>query len=373
MEYLFQLILIKIKLKGFDDDGGILYHTKLKDLFSICGKNLIMHYEYQKAYIEFNHNFNNIHTKISFEVYLSVMLSRLMNRMNGSLLIDRVLNNQNNRIILEKINREKNVRGVDNISKRNLEDQMNNPDTLLGNASEFMINVTEINGFGNFWAHVAEPRFEERLRRIQNELQMQTTKLVQIKQSDIYVGKIVITLFYDSDTEEYKCYRARIERITSSKSLRVHYIDYGNYEDNKDIQLLFELPESLKTFLHQAFMCNLAKVRLTHIVADNFLRSEKATNEFKNILNNCIGNLRASVYSIVDGLVNVDLFDVSSDLVEIDIAALLIKLGFCERCQESPRSIVRNYFIKKYNIKLDTMVEIATQLKCIKFILSGVK
>ncbi len=307
-----------------------------------------MHYEFQRAYVEFNQNFTNLHTKISCEVYMAVWMSRLRNRDAAPLTLQRVVDNEHNRIILMTINRERSRNEVDRVTSRNqvliesAGDALNDPAALLGNSTEFKIRVTEVDGFGHFWAQVAEPRFEERLAMIQNELDMQTTRLVAVKSSDVFVGKIVATLFYDPDLGEYKFYRARIERIIDSSSVRVYYIDYGNYENNKDIQLIFELPNSLKKTVHQAFECKLAKVRLVHMVAENNVRSEKATKEFTNLLANCIDNLRASVYSIVDGVVNVDLFDLSSDLVEVSIAACLIKLELCERCQESPQSMVIN-------------------------------
>lgn len=53
-------------------------------------------------------------------------------------------------------------------------------------------------------------------------------------------------------------------------------------------------------------------------------------------------NVRARIYSIVDSVVYLDLIDLTSNIVHVDISDHLIKLDLCERCEESVRSIQNN-------------------------------
>ena len=121
---------------------------------------------------------------------------------------------------------------------------------------------------------------------------------------------------------------------------KVHYIDYGNSE-KKDKNLLYEMPEQFKNTPHQAFECKIAKIRLNPFISNSKQQSKSAVNDFCQAIESST-NLRATVYSIVDSIVHITLFDLSSNLVHVDISSRLIKLGLCESCDESTKSLLNH-------------------------------
>lgn len=122
----------------------------------------------------------------------------------------------------------------------------------------------------------------------------------------------------------------------------MNYIDYGNSEI-KDKKNLYEMPDQFKNTLHQAFECKIAKIRINPFISNSAVKTKEAVAEFSNVIESAT-KLQATVYSIVDSVVHITLFDLSSNLVQVDIASRLIKLELCEACDESAKSLVSLFF-----------------------------
>jgi hypothetical protein len=307
-----------------------------------------MHYERHKAYLEFKGSYN-IHTKISLGVYFALMIKRIQmnSQTQTSLTLPLALSNRCNQQILEAINKEKSRESVNyersftsRLTIEGTKDTLSDPTVLFGQLVEFRITITEIDSFGHFWAQVNEDKYLAELDRIQSELNSPYLKLEKVRPPDLCIGKIVATSFIVPESLETSFYRGKIVEFKSEfKSCEVYFIDYGNSEV-KDVSLIFELPEKLKKISHQAFECNLTKIRLNPFIADCPKKTKDAVEHFAKILKST-NELKAKVYSVVDSVVNVDLIDLSSSLYESDIALNLVKLGLCERCEESAISVVK--------------------------------
>lgn len=61
---------------------------------------------------------------------------------------------------------------------------------------------------------------------------------------------------------------------------------------------------------------------------------KEAQKDFTKVIGNCENQILAEVYSIVDNIVKVDIFDVKSHLFRVNIVDRLIKLGLCQKCEE---------------------------------------
>ena len=83
----------------------------------------------------------------------------------------------------------------------------------------------------------------------------------------------------------------------------------------------------------------MTKIRLHPFIADSRTKTQDAVEHFAKLVKST-EVLRARVYSIVDYVVNLDLFDMKSSLYEFDVASNLAKLGLCERCDETTISEV---------------------------------
>lgn len=196
-----------------------------------------MHYERQRAFLEFKGSYN-INTKISVGVYFALMIKRIHQKTESSLTIPLALNNKRNNQILNAINEKKTRESAryerastttytSRVTVEGAKDMLGDPAILFGQLVEFNINITEIDGFGHFWAQVSEPNFIAQVESIQSELNSSRVKLEKIDSQDLRIGKMIAALFIDSDTTF--C-RAKIVEVKSPKLYEIYYVDFGNSE-----------------------------------------------------------------------------------------------------------------------------------------------
>lgn len=218
-----------VLIKGFTDNKGILYHNQIKQMFKACGKNLTMHYERTKAFVEFKGNFD-IHTKVSFEVYLAVLMRKVTNFRDKYLELRMAKNNDHNMRILYYINKAKSLesnRHLNACSSRmtveSAQDTLSDPSLLIGKLNEFEVVVTQIDKFGYFWAQIKEESFNYNLDKIQSELNGYRARYKQINPREISIGTLVVTMFIDASSFEYSFYRAKITEIINNNLVKGKY------------------------------------------------------------------------------------------------------------------------------------------------------
>ena len=215
-----------------------------------------------------------------------------------------------------------------------LQDKLEDANRLLGNLNEFEINITEVTKLGHFWAQISNDDSARVLERIKERLNIVGPMLNPIIVEEMYIGQLIATLHFDAS---FKCefHRAKIFEVNPD-SVKVLYIDYGNVEE-KDVDLLFEMPEDLKNIPYQAFEGELINLRVNPLKQVEGVL-DRSIAEFSQMLSKC--KLKARVFSIVENVVRLSLIDVSSQIFEKDISIDLIKIGLFEKCDESEQSKV---------------------------------
>lgn len=215
-----------IRIKGLPENNRlpenshILYHKRIKNAYSICASNLIIHYDRRKAFIEFKNSkaeFNHI-TKISPGVYFAVCMKQLHIQIKIPCLKD----NSDNKNLLREIESKKTVESqkyassyIQRITIDSDQDSMSDPTLLIKDLNEFKLIVCEITNFGHFFAQINSENGQQLVKDIQTRLNSSDFRLKPISIVNLFVGKVIATIFIESP-EEIHIYRAKITNITNT-------------------------------------------------------------------------------------------------------------------------------------------------------------
>lgn len=377
-----------VMIKGLPMNQGILYHSKLMEMFSFCSKYVQIHYEDTKAYIEFKSSYEEVNTSINFGVYLAInmrllRLPLLLPRLKDGLASNLIAKFNKERrtekiksIMLKTNSARKSHRGnassndEDSDEGSNFSDDnsfmnrsvyssnirssslltptankrvelLSNPERLLQKLRNFSIVITEIVECGHFWAQINEDSYTEALMEIQVKLNSDSShKLTHFNSmNSLCVGMLVATAYVDAKQERF-LYRAKILHIDKERQLvQVLFVDYGNKEVKRFNQLLV-LNDDLYNYPFQAIECKLIKLQINKLKCPNGVWSKAANNYFAQLVSD--KQLQASVFSIVNNVVRIDLFERKDDgninNSSTNINELLIKSGFAEPSDESQMS-----------------------------------
>ena len=197
-------------------DSAIVYHKKIEEIFSLCSPNLVIHYEEQKAFIEFKDSFELVN-KISNGVYLSLVL----NRLDRPILLSRVYPNDYQRVrkdleFLKNLKAKESGIGFTSritTSNQNMDDDVN---LLIKDMNEFRIIPVVLTHLTHFWAHIDEELNKIQLKKIEDFLSKVNYRFKVCKREDLFVGKLVISFHFTGNGTECGFYRARINKINSS-------------------------------------------------------------------------------------------------------------------------------------------------------------
>ncbi|XP_060070551.1 ATP-dependent RNA helicase TDRD9-like [Ylistrum balloti] len=173
----------------------------------------------------------------------------------------------------------------------------------------------------------------------------------------ITVGKMCAAPFED-ETREY--YRARVDNIIRTQlphtkqfreSLEVFFVDYGNTAvvAREDVR---ELPDSVSTVPFQAVECFLSGIRPSVIKCPDGRWTEQAHNTFISMVMN--KDLFGKIYSVVRGVLRLELIEVLRNGRQICFNHELIALEFADTAEES--------FLSKQNHEQRAMEESTGQL-----------
>ncbi|XP_020627807.1 putative ATP-dependent RNA helicase TDRD9 [Orbicella faveolata] len=161
--------------------------------------------------------------------------------------------------------------------------------------------------------------------------------LERIEKRDLSVGTLCLALY----AEDELFYRARILAIHDGKflSVEVLYLDFGN----EGVVKLGHLKKMKREFMNlpfQAFECRLCEVApmpFAHCPVGAW--SPRATQRFIQLTEN--KKLAAKVYSLVRNVLNLDLYDTSTE-EDVHINQVLIDEGFALFQEESRASKMAN-------------------------------
>lgn len=121
------------------------------------------------------------------------------------------------------------------------------------------------------------------------------------RSKELNVGELVAAMFDDKSW-----YRGRISSVTvgSSTKYQVHFVDYGN-SSKVSYKYVQELPNDLKNIAPMAVKCSLHAIN--PVSGDSWTNSD--LEKIENLLGDHGKYSRCKVYSFLDGVYKVDLYD----------------------------------------------------------------
>ena len=386
-----------VMIKNLPMKQGVLYHYALLEMFKICSKQIQIHYEDSKAYLEFKMESQVAKTNINFGVYMAVQMRQLripleLNRLNDKIAFEMINNLNNARKQLEIDSTLHTKRQEENIVYRLAnnyydEDEENNedddlcksrlsmasssrqlnsflvtptanklieklsdPEYLLKKLRQFPIIITEIIECGNFWAQINENSYKQTLLHIQKTIN-EKGKLTCVSRISLYVGMLVISPYTD-ETDATFLYRAKILDLDKDQQLaQVIFVDYGNKEMKKFSQL-YSISDEMESIPFQAIQCKLINIEINKLKCPNGVWTKAANDYFMNLINE--RELQASVYSIVDNVVRIHLSEKENGQNQpLKINEELIKSGFALSITESQVSQNKNSILTAKKKELD--------------------
>ncbi|XP_008937811.1 PREDICTED: putative ATP-dependent RNA helicase TDRD9 [Merops nubicus] len=304
---------------------GYLYHQQLKSLFRHCGKVKSIAYEGSKAFVEFSRNPVE-GFKILPAVYLSVKMSQLKIPLKLNVHYPEDIERQLQDVTPADV---KSLRVNVNYQKQTVE-----PVELFGTLQQsdiipdhhLSIKITEIVEVGHFWGY----RLDEKNR---TALQALTASINHQDLKDLAVSPhpelVCLAPFPHVESGGY--YRVRVLYVCGNFA-EVFFVDYGN-RSKVPLKSLKEIPSCLQELPFQALEFKICKMRPSakSLVCGEWW-SYSAGQRFASLVN---GNaVLVKVYSLVHGVLHVDVFHCSKCQELVNVRDVLIGEGYAELAEE---------------------------------------
>lgn len=195
------------------------------------------------------------------------------------------------------------------------------------------LEIKNIINPGSFWACLNDIETKINYETINNYLESMPEEKFLLFEKQPYPGSFVLGPF---DEKEGKIiYNRALLQSVSKNFVTIFFIDYGKI---KQIPLsdLRRLPPNNKIskIPAQVFQCSLTNIKPSTINSITGEWSEEAKEDFKNIINNK-KELYGKVYSVVDGVVSINLIYSDYDKKTTDVNDYLIREGHAEYREES--------------------------------------
>ncbi|KAL0275900.1 UNVERIFIED_CONTAM: hypothetical protein PYX00_003620 [Menopon gallinae] len=335
-------------LSNFPSEQPFQLYTKLiKDELSECNEDMkISSDNSSKLYVEFRNSElsqrrldvdmpfdGTLPGKIPMPVYRAVKIRHIRRGINLKLLP------------IEEAQKRAKAVGVKKktfFAENEPEDTSHIQSNLPGiDVSYIHLAICYANSPGYFWAYdLANSDNQRIVLEILNDSQY---SFRQFSKSPV-VGDVCAAPYEENGEVLY--YRGRIESLTKSESAtvaKVFFIDYGNnsvipVEDLREFKP--EVQEELKKIPALAFQCVLSKIQPCLIKNPKGCWSDAASLFFGQLIQD--GELYGSVYSVVNGVVSLELYKMDNVGNKVSINDLLVEKGFAQRTEES-------YLSKKNN------------------------
>ncbi|KAM4663498.1 ATP-dependent RNA helicase TDRD9 [Discoglossus pictus] len=308
---------------------GFLYHKQIQSLFRQCGQVKSILFDGSKAFVEFSRNPMERFRTLS-AVYLALKMAKikvpLSLNIHSAEEVEEASEGATTSLKHTRVNVDFRKQTVDSVHvsqtfKEHLE-------TIKGLI--LSINVTEVVEVGHFWGF----RIDEQNMHILGNLTTEINRhhlmpLAEWPRPDL----MCLAPFTDLENQRY--YRAQILYIHGDVA-EVFFVDYGNQSTVK-LNLLREIPGHLLDLPFQALEFNICKMRPSAksiIFGGHWSRA--ASERFASLVNGCA--LVVKVYSIVHGILHVDVYRHFENLEDISIRELLISDGYAEPAEESYES-----------------------------------
>ncbi|CAL1265541.1 unnamed protein product [Larinioides sclopetarius] len=322
-----------VLVTGLPLNHGILYATALKQLLSCCGQNMSIEFEESKAYIKFMSKYEKNESLVHPAVYMAVKMRKSHNKLVLALFSHEEAESKTRQLLSSRSSSSNSLFKSSNritVSEESVFKRIPLPPL---EQSTIEIFLTQVNSCGSFWARYTTPETCRLVMFLETTINKNRgIDLKHLTKSPKLNGMYLAP--YSEAKEDPLYYRARVMEIKSSKVL-IFFVDYGNVETINSSELR-EIPESTPDVLNTpclAFECNLAEVKPLSYRSPNGQWSPEANMWFKTAVSGRI--LHAKVYSVVQGIVRVELMKKADDGCIININKELVKREYAEPAEES--------------------------------------
>ncbi|XP_007942813.1 ATP-dependent RNA helicase TDRD9 [Orycteropus afer afer] len=309
---------------------GFLYHKQLQSLFRQCGQVKSIVFDGAKAFVEFSRNPTE-RFKTLPAVYLALKMPQLRvplelsvhpaEEIEGKVRGGAVSKLRNTRV---NVDFQKQTMDPMQVSFNTLDRSQSVTSLLL------TVDVTEVVEVGHFWGYRVDEGSATLLQKLTAEInQLQLVPLALHPHPDL----VCLAPFADSDGERY--FRAQILYV-SGPCAEVFFVDYGN-RARVDLDLLMEIPCQFLELPFQALEFKICQMRPS---AQSLVCGERwscrASQRFASLVRDC--ELLVKVFSVVHGVLRVDVYRCSGVQDTINVRDVLIQEGYAEFTEESYES-----------------------------------
>ena len=164
--------------------------------------------------------------------------------------------------------------------------------------------VTHISSPSMFWIQTRDRvQDDERLVEIIDQVLRSCVQVTD--HQDVRVGNVYLAPYKEEDDEESHYYRARVHHVTSTKSITVFFIDYGNMAqvDVRDLRVITS--EVIKEFSELvtipglALECRLANIKPNKLRNSKGLWDQEVIDHFKELVfGHAGGRISSRIFSV---------------------------------------------------------------------------
>ncbi|CAB3245863.1 unnamed protein product [Arctia plantaginis] len=194
--------------------------------------------------------------------------------------------------------------------------------------THFPLTISQLVNVSKFWVQYADESTALELKNILREL---NAKPLVAYTGDVTKGLLAAAPYTDANST--RMYRVRVLNTLPKDMLDVMYIDYGS-AGRVHVCNIRELPGgTCQTAPPLAMRCRLAEIAPSALLDPHSDWSPAATHHFQTLAMK--GRLLAKVYSVVQGVVSIELL---AENGQLSINQELIKRGYAVACEESYES-----------------------------------
>ncbi|KAM6461278.1 ATP-dependent RNA helicase TDRD9 isoform 1-T1 [Liasis olivaceus] len=318
---------------------GFLYYKQLQSLFRQCGQVKSIVYDGTKAFVEFSRNPTE-RFKTLPAVYLALKMAQMRIPFELSVHspeeIEGKMAEEASTILRgERVNIDFQKHTVTLMQK--FCNTLEKLQTII--SLDLSISVTEVVEVGHFWGYRIDERNMALLQNLSAEISQ--VELISLPVRP-YPDLVCLAPFTDWENERY--YRAQVLYVSGERA-EVFYVDYGNRSE-VDLGQLREIPSHLRELPFQALEF---KVRGMRPSAQSLVCGEQwsyaASQRFSSLVNGCA--LMVKVFSVVHGVLHVDVLRYSGIMDIVNICTILIQEGYAEPADDSYESKLNHENLKQ--------------------------
>ncbi|XP_017584630.1 PREDICTED: putative ATP-dependent RNA helicase TDRD9 isoform X1 [Corvus brachyrhynchos] len=309
---------------------GYIYHKQLQSLLRQCGQVKSISYSGSRAFVEFSRNPKEVF-KVLPEVYLAIKMSQLKIPFELCVHYPDDIRRQVQgaaaaglEFLRVNVDCQKQTVEPVEISFGDLQMSKKVPSRFLS------IRVTEVVEVGHFWGYRTDEKNTAVLKALNAEINYQNLMDLAVPPR---VDVLCLAPFTYLGKRGY--YRAHVLYVHGDLA-EVFFVDYGNRSE-VPLNKLKEIPSCLQELPFQALefkMCKMCPSAQSLVCGEPW--SCSASQRFASLVSGC--TLLVEVYSLVHGVLHVDVFRHSGRRGLVNIRDVLIEECYAELAEESYES-----------------------------------